>query len=430
MGMKVKRKKQRSNEATRHEGLLLGNRQTTALLLIMFAGTSQAFAVEMRAVRWDGAIISGQWTGSKDGKSIDIQTTGGLTSTIVDDLAKLEFPTDLRAPFGPVAFTLHDGGVMFGELIAGQSDAIEAKTAIGNVKIDWNELAAIRLAEPTQFKRANELFNESMKTRSPSQDVIISRDQADVKVLQGRLESLSENGGSFLFAGESRKFQNEKIFGIVFAAGATKPAPAQVLLELVDGSGFSGAIRSAHASSLRFESSFGAAAEIPMTNLRRLKFRSDRVQYVSDLKPATQRIEGVLHAPWAVRTDCNVLGEPISIGGRRFERGVGVHSRTELSYLIGGEFDRFAATIGIDDAVRPLGSVVMQIMGDGRTLFDSGLVEGNAPPRDILIDVTGVQSLTLLVDYGDGLDASDHADWGDARLLRPGKDTSKRNKVE
>jgi len=157
-----------------------------------------------------------------------------------------------------------------------------------------------------------------------------------------------------------------------------------------------------------------------------MKFRSDRVEFLSDIKPSAQRIEGVLHDPWPVRYDRNVLENPLSIGGRSFERGLGLHSRTQLSYAIGGEFERFAATVGIDDAVRPLGSVVMQVIGDGKTLFDSGALSGVDPPRDILVDVSGVKTLTLLVDYGEGLDASDHADWADARLLRPRKSTPKR----
>ena len=303
MGMNVKKETQRGNEASRHKGVLHENHQTAALLLVFFAATSPAFAVDIGAVSWDGKTIAGQWAGSRDGNSIDIQTAGGLVSKPIDDLANMEFPADSRVPFGPVAFSLHDGGRMFGELVAGQPDVIEARTAIGNIKIGWNELAAIRLVESAQFKRASELFNESMKSRSPSQDVLISRDQADVKVLQGRLESLSETGGSFLFAGESRKFQNEKLFGIVFAAGAARPAPAQVTFELADGSSFSGTLKSASENSLRVGSSFGATADIPVATLKRLKFRSDRVQYVSDLKPSAQRVEGVMHAPWPVRAD-------------------------------------------------------------------------------------------------------------------------------
>ena len=397
------------------------------VLLAVTSGrfTSSTSAIDVRGVQWDGTTFSGKWSGSADGTGINIESATGVGGFPIDDVARLDFPTEYRAPYGPVAFYLHDGGMMFGELVGGKPDAIEAKTAVGPMKIDWSKLAAIRLAEPTQFKRASELFEEALRTRLPSQDVLISRDQADVKVLQGRLETLEEKGGFFLFAGESRKFQNEKLFGVVFAAGAAKSAPGQVMIELADGSCFSGGMKSSGEKTMRVATTFGLEVDVPLADVRRLKLRSDRVQFVSDLKPANQRVEGVLHAPWPIRADQNVLGNPLSIGGRKFERGVGVHSRTELTYGIAGDFERFAATIGIDDAVRPLGSVVMQVKGDGRTLFDSGLIAGNDPPRDVLVDVAGVQSLTLLVDYGEGLDASDHADWGDARLLRAGK--SKRN---
>ncbi len=442
MKLKVKEKRQPGSKATGQQ--CSGDHVTSgseksgsvpsmrdSLFLVMLAVisgavTSSTFAIDVRGAQWDGSAFAGSWVGSPNGRDINIQTAHGLVSFTVDDVARLDFQTDYRAPSGPVAFFLHDGGMLFGEFLAGAIDAVRARASIGDFTISWNELAAIRYGEPTQFKRANDLFEEALRTRSPSQDVLISRDQADVKVLQGRLETLSEKGGSFLFAGEARKFQNEKLFGIVFAAGASKPAPGHVLIELADGSSFSGTMKSADERTMRVESTFGVEVEVPLGDVRRLKLRSDRVQFVSDLKPANQRVEGVLHAPWPIRTDQNVLGDPLSIGGRKFERGVGVHSRTELSYAIAGEFDRFAATIGIDDAVRPLGSVVMQVKGDGRTLFDSGVIAGNDPPRDVLVDIAGVQSLTLLVDYGEGLDASDHADWGDARLLRPAK-KSKRN---
>jgi hypothetical protein len=321
---------------------------------------------------------------------------------------------------------LHDGGVLFGKLTAGLPDAVQAHTAVGTAHLSWDKLAAIRLGEPTQYKRAHELFEEALKSRSPSQDTLVSRDHADIRVLQGRLESLDENGGSFLFAGESRSFQHDKIYGIILASGATQPATGHTTVELADGSSFSGTLKSADKASLQMQTTFGASMEVSINNVRRLKFRSDRVEFLSDRKPSTQRIEGVLHDSWPVRHDRNVLGNPLSIGGRTFERGLGLHSRTQLSYAIGGEFERLAATVGIDDAVRPLGSVVMQVIGDGKMLFDSGALSGVDPPRDILVDVSGVQTLTLLVDYGDGLDASDHADWADARLLRPRKSTAKR----
>ncbi len=44
---------------------------------------------------------------------------------------------------------------------------------------------------------------------------------------------------------------------------------------------------------------------------------------------------------------------------------------------------------------------------------------GVDPPRDIIVDVSGVADLTLIVDYGAELDLADAAVWGDARLLKP-----------
>jgi hypothetical protein len=102
-----------------------------------------------------------------------------------------------------------------------------------------------------------------------------------------------------------------------------------------------------------------------------------------------------------------------------FDKGLGVHSRTELDYQLDRAYESLVATIGIDDAVRPRGSVVFRVLGDGKVLFDSGVLTGKDPPRDVNVNVVGVSLLTLVVDYGDELDLSDQADWGGARLLKP-----------
>ncbi|MCH7595217.1 MAG: hypothetical protein IID35_01540, partial [Planctomycetes bacterium] len=52
-----------------------------------------------------------------------------------------------------------------------------------------------------------------------------------------------------------------------------------------------------------------------------------------------------------------------------------------------------------------------------------GDAAGDDEPRSVgretqVVDLAGVSRLTLLVDYGAGLDLSDHADWGGVRLLK------------
>ncbi|MCH8271513.1 MAG: NPCBM/NEW2 domain-containing protein, partial [Planctomycetes bacterium] len=77
------------------------------------------------------------------------------------------------------------------------------------------------------------------------------------------------------------------------------------------------------------------------------------------------------------------------------------------------------ATLGINDSVRPRGSVVFGILGDGAVLHETTVLTGTSEPQLCRVDVTGVTLLTLVTDYGDALDLADHADWGGARLLRP-----------
>ena len=97
----------------------------------------------------------------------------------------------------------------------------------------------------------------------------------------------------------------------------------------------------------------------------------------------------------------------------------GVQARTVVEFQLGRAYDKFAATIGIDDAVRPRGSVVFRVESGSRVLFESGTVTGRDAPRNVTIDVADIDTLTLVVDFADGIDLSDHANWCDARLIKP-----------
>ena len=58
----------------------------------------------------------------------------------------------------------------------------------------------------------------------------------------------------------------------------------------------------------------------------------------------------------------------------------------------------------------------LALRSDGTKLFDSGVVRGTGGSVGVYADVTGVQTLKLVVgDGGDGVD-NDHADWGNPRL--------------
>ncbi len=373
----------------------------------------------------------------------------------------------------PAVIHLADGGRLHGELLGGRredepstatgvapdtegetdarpsaiSEGIYTRTVLGSrVLLPFDRLAALQLERNTRYARAAELFRAALAARLPGYDVLVTRSVPEPQSLRGRLVSFDGEGGLFVFGDRSRRFRADKLYGIVFATGASRAevAPHPITVTFADGSVVSGQVVHPEVcpsedtdavlhttDGLCVATSLGVAAAIPLSNVVDVRIRSTRVVYVSTLSPLHEQVDGLLHGrvagrtPWAVRFDQSVIGGPLAIAGRRFDSGLGVHSRTELTYEIGGAYETFVVTIGLDDAVRPRGSVVFRVLG-GKTsgqastvLFDSGVVTGADPPRDVIVDVSGITLLTLVVDYGNDLDLADAAVWGDARLLKP-----------
>ena len=122
------------------------------------------------------------------------------------------------------------------------------------------------------------------------------------------------------------------------------------------------------------------------------------------------------------QADKSVMGKPISIGGQKFQRGLGTHADSVLYIDLHGGSERFTASVGVDDETgSPLASVVFRVVGDGRLLWRSGVMKCGDAPKKVDLDLTGVKNLILLVsDAGDG-NNSDHADWADAKFTVVGQ---------
>ncbi len=136
--------------------------------------------------------------------------------------------------------------------------------------------------------------------------------------------------------------------------------------------------------------------------------------YLDTLKPieATQEF-GVL------QINQNIVQKPMRIQHKYFARGLGSHSKARIVYDIAGrEFRRFQCWVGADSENQAVSSITFTIQVDGEKRWESGLMTAQDPARLVNIDVTGAKTLELVVgDAGDG-NVCDHADFGDAKLLR------------
>ncbi len=393
----------------------------------------------VRVERIDGTSAVGFWAGVEADGSLKIHGAEVAVVIPIGDVMSITFTqrsgvqvshennagdsdTVATSDTSPDAmFFLADGGRLPGAFLGSGSDGVLTTTVLGeSVEFSFARLAGMRLTGADGFPKSESLLQSSLADRLPGQDMLITRDAEEPKRLRGRLVTIAADQGSFTLGKRTRTFKTDRIYALVFASGMDRPRTWPMTFELADGSRFSGTIEAGDSDSLMLNTSLGTTTQLPLARLRRVEGNSPRVVYMSDLTPAATLVEGRVHRAWQVAYDRGLTGKPLAIGARRFSKGIGCHSRTELRYELSEPFVTFVAEVGIDNYVRPRGSVVFRLLGnDGAELYSSGLLTGRDEPVLVRVDVRGAKALTLIVDYGDELDIADHAVWGGARLLRP-----------
>jgi hypothetical protein len=99
--------------------------------------------------------------------------------------------------------------------------------------------------------------------------------------------------------------------------------------------------------------------------------------------------------------------------------GFGVTSGTTQTWNLAGEFNQFRATVGIDDATQGAGSVVCKVVVDGSVAWESDQLTGKSAAVEIPpVDLSGADSLSLVVETADRGNVLDYANWCEPVLLR------------
>ena len=119
-----------------------------------------------------------------------------------------------------------------------------------------------------------------------------------------------------------------------------------------------------------------------------------------------------------VQKDLSVNGNTLTLRGTTYAKGIGAHAVSNIVYLLNGNYSSFVSDVGVDDEEKGNGSIEFKVIGDGVTLYDSGVLTGGSPVAHINVNVAGVTTLTLVASNGvAGSIDYDHADWAGARLL-------------
>ncbi len=266
-------------------------------------------------------------------------------------------------------------------------------------------------AEPPEFQAARTDADDR-------RDQLFALIQGRVQAVRGALQHIGPSDVQFIWNDTTRRVARSKVYGVVLAGGGPAPDQAgQCLVRMEDGSSFWMAVRRLEKDRLAGTVAGGAGMVVPWSAVARLRVRSRRMVFLSDLDPVevTQKPLVSFAGPW--RRDRNVVGGPLTLGDRVYEKGLGVHSRCRLVYDLGGRYDEFAATIGIDASAGGRGDCVFKVHADGKELLAKRM-RGADAPHAVRLPVRGAGRLALTVEWGEDMDLADRADWCDARLLK------------
>ena len=398
---------------------------TLAAALAITAAVDAHVPVEVDVRPLSGPVVSGELA-AISGTELVLETPEGPRSFALRELLSVrqsgaQVAASLSAK---VTIQLVDGSRI---LASGYS------TEKGKAVVEF--LDGARLELPTaavrtvRLKPAGEEFDgpwHEIADEPHKGDAIVIRKTA-LDYLEGVLLGVTADTVQFEFDGSRFDVAREKVEGLIYyhPSGSELPTP---LCRLVDVHGSSWNVQELALidGALELTTTAGASHSIPVADLHSLDFAAGNVSYLSDREPESVNWMPFIESPSAraslarlyqPRRDTNFAGAPLVLGGESYEKGLALHSRTEIVYRLPPGFRRLQMVAGIDDAVRDGGNVRLTITGDGKPLLDEAL-SGTDKPMPIDLDVSGVRRLTILVDFGLDLDVADHLLLCDARIVK------------
>lgn len=130
-----------------------------------------------------------------------------------------------------------------------------------------------------------------------------------------------------------------------------------------------------------------------------------------------------------VTKDRNVLGNSLVLRGENgnitYNKGIGVHSRSEVVYDLEGlnYYNYFESYVGIDQDPNALEnpnkpSVTFEVWVDGVKEYDSGVMTYYMPQKFVKVDIKDAKELKIIVTDGGDQENYDVASWCDTKLVK------------
>lgn len=377
-------------------------------------------------------------------EQVVVETSAGSQTFATRELYALRFldalaDDDFLPPEDLVSVEFSDGSS-----VQATSFSVEAGRATINMSegdpmlASTRSVRAVRFFKPVaelskqwdQIVTASDIAGDVLvirKTRVAEDENGVQQESIGLDSLEGVLYEITDDHVAFEFDGTRVEVPRHKVEGIVYFHRATnRPTDPSSRVFTLDGSAWN--LKSCELKGDTFNgvSVGGVRLSLPIVNLTKIDFSVGNLVFLSDLQPdtfewksdlETVKTPSVVSTWYRLRLDEGFYGGPLLLDGHSYEKGLALHSRTKLSYRLTREFERFAATAGIDDRYRADGNVTLTVSGDGKKLLSEEL--SGTRQINIDLDLRGVRRLEILVDFGeDAVGYGDYLNLCNARLMK------------
>jgi hypothetical protein len=339
------------------------------------------------------------------------------------------YRADLALPSRPVGprLELVGGDVLPGEVIDVGRDRLTFRAQTGTttrssrLSLPLSAVSVIRLT-PSEDRAEVRRQARSLANEQRGQDVVWL---SNGEHLLGTFTGLTDKSLSIEVGEKAMQVERNKVVLIGFNSELTQAPTAKGPfghVVLASGGRIGLGTFQVRGGTLSGKVLTGDEFSAPWDDVVAIDLRQGRTAYLSDLKPKAYKYTPFLPGlQYSWEADRTVDGEDLTLRGNTFDKGIGMHDQSQLTYSLAGQ-RRFEAVVGLEEKVPPGACVRVKVLLDGKADggWEKELRAGDGP-QVVRVNVAEAKELTLIVEFAAGTGrpfVGGRVNWGNARLVK------------
>jgi hypothetical protein len=313
------------------------------------------------------------------------------------------------ADAGPFQLILSGGDRLGGEPVSSAGDQLTWKSAeLGQLAISLDRVAAIARSAVSPEKLA--------ENRADDQVQLANGDMA-----HGIVTQITPEGVTLQTADATPTLPWNAISAVLFStdsqakgAGAGK----NFRVSFVGGDSISASGLSLAGDQLKLIFSDKSENAVPISAVAQIEQINGPVSWLTSREPVENIYKPMFDEKFPARFDWTVDGEQ-SIASKYpgFHHGIGCHSYSKISYVLGGEYAFFRTRFAVDTD-SPLADVTVRVLLDDKVAWEMKQVKAGGIYPLMVLPLGNAKKLSLEVDYGDNYATEGRFVWLDPALVR------------